>query len=95
MSGEEVVSQWLENPYWQYFCGNEYFEHDFPIDASSMTRWRQRVEQAGMEKLLGETIRAGLEIEALKKTSMKKLNVDTTWPANKSSKHMKPIVVTF
>jgi IS5 family transposase len=78
LSDEEVVSQWLENPYWQYFCGNEYFEHGFPIDASLMTRWRQRVSEAGMEKLLEETIKAGLEIGALKKTSMKKLNVDTT-----------------
>ena len=50
LSDEGVVSQWLENPYWQYFCGNEYFEHGFPIDASSMTRWRKRVSEAGMEK---------------------------------------------
>ncbi len=47
LSDEGVVSQWLENPYWQYFCGNEYFEHDFPIDASSMTRWRKRVSESG------------------------------------------------
>ncbi|MFQ5687613.1 MAG: transposase [Candidatus Scalindua sp.] len=38
-----------------------------------MTRWRQRVEEAGMEKLLWETIKAGLEIEALRKTSMNKV----------------------
>jgi len=78
LSDEEVVLQWLENPYWQYFCGNEYFEHDFPIDASSMTRWRKRVSEAGMEKLLGETISAGLDIGVLKKVSINKLNVDTT-----------------
>ena len=78
LSDEEVVSRWLENPYWQYFCGNDYFEHDFPIDASSMTRWRKRVSEAGMEKLLGETITAGLYIGVLKKSSMNKLNVDTT-----------------
>ncbi len=78
LSDEGVVSQWLENPYWQYFCGNEYFEHNFPIDASSMTRWRKRVSEAGMEKLLGETINTGLDIGVLKKASMNKLNVDTT-----------------
>ncbi len=78
LSDEEVVSRWLENPYWQYFCGNDYFEHDFPIDASSMTRWRKRVSEAGMEKLLEETITAGLDIGVLKKSSMNKLNVDTT-----------------
>lgn len=78
LSDEEVVLQWLENPYWQYFCGNEYFEHDFPIDASSMTRWRKRVEEAGMETLLGETINAGLDIGVIKKSSMNNVNVDTT-----------------
>ncbi len=78
LSDEEVISRWLENPYWQYFCGNDYFEHDFPIDASSMTRWRKRVSEAGMEKLLGETITAGLDMKVLKKGSMDKLNVDTT-----------------
>ena len=86
LSDEEVVAQWLENPYWQHFCGNEYFEHGFPIDASTMTRWRKRVSparcrsggEAGMEKLLEETISTGLDIGALKKTSINKLNVDTT-----------------
>ncbi len=78
LSDEEVVLQWVENPYWQHFCGNEYFEHEFPIDPSSMTRWRQRVSEAGMEKLLDETIKTGLEIGVLKKASMNKLNVDTT-----------------
>ncbi len=70
LSDEEVVSQWLENSYLQYFCGNEYFEHGFPIDASSMTRWRKRVSEAGMEKLLKETVAAVLEIGVLRKASM-------------------------
>ncbi len=55
LSDEEVVVQRLENQYWQYFCGNENFEHDFPIDASSMTRCRTRVTEAGMEPFFGET----------------------------------------
>ncbi len=86
LSDEEVVLQWLETPYWQYFCGNDYFEHGLPIDASTMTRWRQRVSaragtdgsEAGMEKLLEETINAGLDIGVLKRVSINKLNVDTT-----------------
>jgi IS5 family transposase len=28
-SDESVVEKWVENPYWQYFCGYEYFQHDF------------------------------------------------------------------
>ena len=26
-SDESVVERFLENPYWQYFCGFEYFQH--------------------------------------------------------------------
>ena len=39
-SDESVVERFVENPYWQYFCGFEFFQHEFPIDPSSMTRWR-------------------------------------------------------
>ena len=78
LSDEEVVSKWVENPYWQYFCGNEYFEHQLPIDPTSMTKWRNRIKSAGMEKLLEETIRSGLKTKVIKKSSLKKVNVDTT-----------------
>ena len=40
LSDQEVLSRWLENPYWQYFCGRRYFEKTLPVDSSSMTRWR-------------------------------------------------------
>ena len=26
-SDESVVSKWVENPYWQYFCGEQVFQH--------------------------------------------------------------------
>ena len=41
LSDENVVAHWLENPYWQQFGGERYFQHQLPVDASSMTRWRQ------------------------------------------------------
>jgi len=78
LSDEEVVAQWVQNPYWQYFCGNEHFEHELPIDPSLMTKWRHRVESKGMEKLLEETIKTGLKTKVLKRKSLRKINVDTT-----------------
>ncbi len=78
LSDEEVVAQWVENAYWQLFCGEECFQHEFPIDPSSMTRWRNRLKSEGLETLLAETIRAGLKIKVLKRTSLQRLNVDTT-----------------
>lgn len=78
LSDEEVVTQWVENPYWQHLCGEEYFQHEFPIDPSSMTRWRNRLKSEGLETLLSETVRAGLKTKVLKRTSLQRLNVDTT-----------------
>jgi len=31
LSDEDVVAGWLENPYWQYFSGMQWFEHRVPI----------------------------------------------------------------
>jgi hypothetical protein len=44
LSDEDVVAGWVENPYWQYLRGMQFFEHELPIDPSSMTRWRKRIE---------------------------------------------------
>lgn len=78
LSDEQVVAQWVENPYWQHLCGEEYFQHEFPIDPSSMTRWRNRLKSEGLETLLSETVRAGLKTKVLKRASLQRLNVDTT-----------------
>jgi IS5 family transposase len=39
LSDEAVVARWVENPYRQQFSGRQLFEHEMPIDPSSMTRW--------------------------------------------------------
>jgi IS5 family transposase len=77
-SDEAVVARWVENPYWQYFCGMTDFTHEFPIDPSMMTKWRNRLKSDGMEKLLEGTIRAGLATGVIDGRSFAKVNVDTT-----------------
>ena len=42
LSDQEVLDGWVENPYWQYFCGGEFFEHEPPTDQTVMSRWRRR-----------------------------------------------------
>lgn len=78
LSDEEAVAGWIENPYWQYLSGMKYFEHSLPIHPSSMTRWRNRIGEAGAEGLLKETIASGLKMKAVKPTQLKRINVDTT-----------------
>lgn len=78
LSDDAVVKGWLENPYWQYFSGMKWFEHEIPIDPSSMSRWRKRIGVNGAEKLLEETIRSGLQLKAIKPSHLARVNVDTT-----------------
>jgi IS5 family transposase len=40
LSDEALLWTWVENPYWQHFCGEIHFQHEPPIDPSSLTRWR-------------------------------------------------------
>lgn len=78
LSDEEVVARWVENPYWQYFCGFDYLQLEVPIDPSSLVRWRRRIGQDGIELLLQETIAAAQRSEAVKPQSLERVSVDTT-----------------
>jgi len=78
LSDEAVVARWAENPYWQHFCGETFFQHRLPIDASSMTRWRNRIGEEGVEWLLTETIKAGQRAGTVKGNDLKRVTVDTT-----------------
>ena len=78
LSDENVVLHWVENPYWQHFSGERYFQHRVPVDASSMTRWRQRLGEAGAEQMLRATIETGIEMGAIRPAQLRRINVDTT-----------------
>ena len=78
LSDEAVVSGWVENPYWQHFCGEVYFRHDPPIDPSSMTRFRKRIGEPGCELLLKATIGAGVRSGTVRERDFGRVTVDTT-----------------
>src|SRR5215469_16388810 len=50
LSDEALCDRWMENPYFQYFCGEEFFQHALVFDRSSLTRWRQRVGKLALIK---------------------------------------------
>lgn len=77
-SDESVVAKWVENPYWQYFCGEATFQHEFPCHPTSLLKWRQRVGVDGVEKLLKHVLRSAMNQQALRPSEIAKVNVDTT-----------------
>lgn len=86
LSDEEVCERWVYDPYFQYFCGETYFQHDFPIERSSMTHWRKRLGEEFCQKLIQESLRVAFEAQAVSKRELQKVVVDTT---------VQPKAVTF
>ena len=77
-SDEAVLARWVENPYWQYFCGYEYFQHALPCHPTSLVKWRQRLQADGIEQLLKELLATALRTGALDERDLQQVNVDTT-----------------
>jgi len=52
LGDEAFVDRWIENPYWQYFCGETYFQYEQPFDPSEFVHFRRRIGECGAQKLL-------------------------------------------
>src|SRR6516164_2079578 len=78
LSDEELCARWLENPYFQLFCGEEFFQHRLVFDRSSLTRWRQRMGEERLVALLQESLSVATKTEAIKPSDLKRVIVDTT-----------------
>ena len=68
----------MENPYYQYFCGEQVFRHELPFDRSSMTRWRQRLGEEHLAALLQESLSVAHKTGALETKDLERVVVDST-----------------
>ena len=78
LSDEVLCERWVENPYFQYFCGEEFFRHDLPLERSSLTRWRQRMGEEKLQALLQESLAVATRTEAMKASDLSRVAIDTT-----------------
>jgi IS5 family transposase len=78
LSDEAVCALWIENPYYQYFCGEEFFQHQLPLDRSSMTNWRNRMGEERLQALLQESLAVAISTGAMKPSDLSRVVVDTT-----------------
>jgi transposase, IS5 family len=78
LSDEVLCERWLENPYYQFFCGEEFFQHRLVFDRSSLTRWRQRMGEEKLQALLQESLAVATKTEAIKPSDLNRVIVDTT-----------------
>jgi len=77
-SDESLLERWVENPYWQYFCGFTTMQHDVPLHSTCLAKWRQRVGAEKLLSLLTETVTIAVKDKQITKTELAQVNVDTT-----------------
>jgi IS5 family transposase len=78
LSDEEICSKFIENPYYQYFCGNRHFEHQLVMKSESLTQWRKRLGDELFQQILIETINLGLEENVIAPKELSEVISDTT-----------------
>ena len=78
LSDEALCARWLENPYYQYFCGELSFCHQLPFDRSSLTRWRQRLGEEQLVALIQESLSVAHKTGAIEPRDLERVAVDTT-----------------
>jgi IS5 family transposase len=76
LGDETVMARWLENPYWQHFTGEVYFQYRYPFDPSDFVHFRKRVGEEGMQRIFRESIHLFSEDEL--KKEVKEVRIDTT-----------------
>jgi transposase, IS5 family len=77
LADEVVWDRWVESPYFQYFTGEEFFQHDLPHERSGMSHWRNRIGET-LDTLLAESLRVAHDTGALKRSDLARVTVDTT-----------------
>ena len=78
LSDEVLCERWVENPYYQFLCGEEFFQHKLVLDRSSLTRWRQRMGEEKIKALLQESLSIAVKTEAIKPSELSEVIIDTT-----------------
>jgi IS5 family transposase len=78
LSDEALCARWVENPYFQFFCGEVVFRHELPFDRSSLTHWRQRLGEEQLAALLQESLAVAHRTGAIATKDLERVVVDTT-----------------
>ena len=77
LSDEQLWERWVHDPYFQYFTGEEFFQHELVHERSGMSHWRKRIGDR-LDILLAESLRIAHDTGALKKSDLARVTIDTT-----------------
>ena len=86
LSDEALCDRWVENPYFQYFCGEVVFRHELTFDRSSLTRWRQRLGEEQIAALLQESLSVAHRTGAIESKDLERV----TPPSRRRRSRIRP-----
>ena len=78
LSDEELCERWSENVLWQFFSGQQFYEHRKPCDATQIGRFRTHLGEDGLEQLLKAPIDAAAAMKLVTPQDCERVTVDTT-----------------
>ena len=81
LGDETLVQAWIRDPYMQYFCGEVFFQHQFPCDPSDFVHFRKRIGEEGIEKIFFYSV----HLHAPKAKDLKVVLSDTTVQGNNTT----------
>jgi transposase, IS5 family len=74
VSDENLIPTWIQNPYWQYVCGEQYFRDTAPCNPSDLVHFRNRIGKTGSDYLLKLTV----QLHGVDEYGEEQVLVDTT-----------------
>ncbi|AOI46840.1 hypothetical protein WI23_14235 [Burkholderia oklahomensis C6786] len=77
-SDESVCERWAQDVYFQFFCGEAYFQARMSCDPTDLVRFRQALGEAGVEALLTTTIATATQMKAIQPAEFERVIVDST-----------------
>jgi IS5 family transposase len=78
LSDDDILEQFCENVYFQYFCGFNVMQHRPPCDSTTIVKWRNRIKEKGCEEMFAETLAVAHEMKLFKIVDLQDTILDTT-----------------
>src|SRR6202040_3505215 len=87
LSDEGVCERWVYDPYFQFFTGEEFFQHQFPHERSDLSHWRKRAARCAARTSSGSrsTPRCSPRTSASRPTPScctRQSKASTAWPTS-------------
>lgn len=84
LSDERVIEAWVQNPYYQAFCGETHFQWKFPCDPTDLVYFRKRIGEEGARLIFEASVTlhgdAAKEVEVTVDTTVQEKNI--TFPTD-------------